>query len=207
MSDLASIGTLLARLELVSHAPIQGYEFAPSDVGRGQRNRTSDRKPPIPHLGAHRSKDGDTKTPRGSDAEYRPRAPRSPRVLGDQRSEKAWDEFEDELAAWKACYHRRTVWYFRRRLDARDGRGLPRELSGGELAQIRRELEETIEAWHRTPPMPAGVPLERFSFEWKCMVADDQRPVDAVKEIYSIGRATVFRYRSKYRGLRAPRAA
>lgn len=202
MSDLASIGTLLARLELVSHAPIQGYEFAPSDVGRGQRNRTSDRNPPVPHLGAHRSKDGDTKTPRGSDAEYRPRAPRSPRVVGDQRSEKAWDEFEEELMAWKACYHRRTVWYFRRRLDARGGRGLPRELSGGELAQIRRELEETIEAWHRTP-IPAGQEPEYGSAQWKRYIAESQEDSGSLATRFNVTRRYINKIRQQYRKMAA----
>lgn len=164
----AEIRTLLGRLELVSHAPIQGYDFAPSEVGRGQRNRTSDRKPPIPHLGSHRPKDGDTKAPRGADVEHRPRAPRAPRVEGDAQSEKRWDEFEDELAAWKACYHRRTVRYFRRRLE--------RCVSDGELRQIRLELEETIAAWSRTP-IPLGQEPEFGSAQWKRYVAES--PADA----------------------------
>jgi hypothetical protein len=172
---MTEIRTLLVRLEMISHAPIQGYEFAPGDVGRGQRNRTSDRKPPVPHLGAHRPKGGDTKVPRGSDVERRPRAPRSPRVEGDDRSQKAWDDFEDDLAAWKACYHRRTVSYFRRRLD--------RYVSDGELRQIQTELEETVTAWRRTP-IPKGQEPEYGSAQWKRYIAESNEDAGTLASRY-----------------------
>lgn len=57
---------VVLKISLVSHAPIQGYELAPSENGRGDRWRKSNRKPPIPHLGSHPAKGGaDSSIPRG----------------------------------------------------------------------------------------------------------------------------------------------
>ena len=182
--------TLLAQLELISHAPIQGYEFAPSDVGRGQRYRTSNQKPPVPHLGAHRPKTGDTKTPRGTDVERKPRAPKAPRIEGDQRSEKLWDEYEQDLAAWKACYHRRTVAYFKARLG--------RAVSDGELRQIRLEIEETIAAW-RKMPIPEGQPPALGDPQWKPWIGQSTEDAGVLATRFSVTRRYINKIRQEYR--------
>lgn len=192
---------LVAELSLVSHAPIQGYDFAPSEVGRGQRNRTSDRKAPIPHLGAHRPKDGDTRTPRGGDLERKPRAPKGPRVEGDAQSEKAWDEYEAELAAWRACYHRRTPTYFKNQLERCE--------TEYRLRLLVDEARETLEAWRRTP-IPQGQEPQPGDPQWKRYIAESKESAESLAARFwnpatrkPYGKRYINKIRQEYRERRA----
>lgn len=138
MSELsAQIRQALAELELVSHAPIQGYNFAPSENGRGDRWRKSDHKAPIPHLGQHSQKGGDSSIPRGSDVEHPDRH----------------DPLE--LDAWRTSYHRRTIGYFLVQLEER-----------GESPVILAEIRETTKAW-RVMQVPKGQPPDYGTAQWK----------------------------------------
>lgn len=186
----ADLRRLLGELSLISHAPIQGYEFVSPKIGSGKRNRLSDRRPPVPHLGPHRPKGGDTKTPRGTDVEYRPRAPKSPRIEGDARSQKLWDEFEEDLAAWKSCYHRRTVSYFQSRIE--------RAVSEGDLRRICGEIEETIKSW-RVMPIPPGQPPALGDAQWKRWVAESREDPGVLATRFSVTRRYINKIRQAWR--------
>lgn len=162
---------IILKLSLKSHAPIQGYEFAPSEVGRGDRWRKSDRRAPVPHLGQHQAKSGGTRMPRGGIDRQGDRTP--------EYRQKSHAYFEQRL----------------KRIQTLEG-----------LRALLKEAEEALEAWTRTPQV-AGVDPERESFYWKCAIADDKRPMEDILRQYSVSRATVFRYRLKYRGLRAAGSA
>lgn len=74
-----------------------------------------------------------------------------------------------------------------------------------QLQRLRDEAQAAWEAWSHTPaPKPADLdPIrDRGTFYWKCAIADDDRPLETVKTFYMVSRATVYRYRAKYRALR-----
>lgn len=182
MIDLADLETrrlvgelrkIVQRLALVSHAPIQGYNLAPSENGRGERWRSRDTRPPIPHLGSHMPKGGDTQEPRG-EVDWR----------GDKTPEyrqKSHLYFQRTITRWERSAYLYTA---------------------GDLASLLGEAEDALTAWLKTPVV-AGVELERGSFRWFCAIADDDRPIDKIKEHYSVGKSTIYRYRAKYRGVLA----
>lgn len=195
----------LAELSLISHAPTQTYQLAPPEDREAtpQRWRTNDRRPAVPHLGSHSTHGGDTMTPRGGDAEYKPRAPMGPRIEGDAQSEKAWDEYEMEYAAWRECFERKTPDYFRRRLENCE--------TEGRLVALLDECRNVLQAWRKTPDVDGVAELMPLpgSFLWKCTVADDRRPIEEIVQFYKspttgdpLHRSTVYRYRARYRGVR-----
>lgn len=111
--DYYALKRAIDRLSTKSHAPIQGYDFAPSDIGRGDRWRKSDRRDPIPHLGQHQSKSGDTSIPRGDidrmgdrTPEYRQKSHmyfvlRVPRLETFSQLAALLREAEDAIEAWE----------------------------------------------------------------------------------------------------------
>lgn len=130
------------------------------------------------------------KRPAGTDAEYRPRRPKGPRIEGDAQSEKAWDEFEEELAAWEASYHRKTPTYFQRKaVKCRSDRQL-------ELLAV--EAEETLAAWRRMP-IPAGQPPEFGSPQWKRWVAESPLDGGELSRMFSVTRQYIYLIRKQYR--------
>lgn len=68
----------------------------------------------------------------------------------------------------------------------------------------RREAELALESVRRMrAPKPSVDPdPEHGSFYWKCRIADDVRPLEEIAQHYTVSRATIYRYRAKYRGLR-----
>ena len=70
-----------------------------------------------------------------------------------------------------------------------------------DLRQLLTDVTDALDAWHRTPTVP-GVVVERGSFLWRCEIADSDRPIEDIKRVYTVSRATVYRYRARYRGLR-----
>lgn len=96
----------------------------------------------------------------------------------------------------KESYRQKTAEYFARRLARCTG--------DAEREALRLEAERALYDWRHTPEAPNSAELapERGSFLWKCRVADDDRPLEKIKEEYWVSRATVYRYRQKYRGLR-----
>lgn len=111
--DLFALRRIVLQLSLVSHAPIQGYNFAPNEVGRGDRWRKSQRNDPIPHLGQHQSKGGDTMIPRGDvdrkgdlTPEYRQKSDmyfrkRIPRLRNERELAALLKEAQDAQDAWR----------------------------------------------------------------------------------------------------------
>ncbi len=52
------------------------------------------------------------------------------------------------------------------------------------------------------PILDEKMQLVPGSFFWKCAIADDSSPVEELVVRYSVSRASVYRYRVTYRGLR-----
>lgn len=158
---------IVQRIALMSHAPIQGYNFAPSEVGRGQRWRTSDARPPVAHLGQHQAKRGGGSPPGGEI---------------DRRGDAAPE------------FRQKSHVYLQRRLA--------RARTDDQLRDVLEEAKQILGDWMRTPSV-AGVEPERGSFAWKVQIANDERDDRAILAVYSISRSSLWRYRQKYRGLRA----
>lgn len=94
----------------------------------------------------------------------------------------------------QANYRQKSAVYFRRRwrhTNTVDG-----------LEALLDEAREAVWAWSHTPTVSMVVEPERNSFFWKCQIADDTRDLEKIKAIYRVSRATVYRYRATYRGLR-----
>jgi hypothetical protein len=157
----SEIRRALAELELVSHAPIGAYGRQAHDT----TDSTGGRRPP------------------GSDAEFRPRKPSTPFREGDAASEKVWSEYEEELLAWEACYHRRTVDYYRRR-----------EPSDALLIDIRR----TVEAWRRQRIPPGQAPA-RADPQWKRYIAESNEDGGELARKFGVTRQYIHQVRKAYR--------
>lgn len=179
---IAELRKVVQRLALISHAEIQGYNFAPSEVGRGDRWRRSNRKPPIPHLGQHQGKSGDTKAPGGDVDHY-----------GD----------------FQVGFRQKSHLYFDRQLARLLKR---EKATKDDLAALVFEAEQTLEDWRKTPVYQGPEPIERGSFRWKCLIADyggaslADGDVQRINDLYALGktihRSTIYRYRAQFRGLR-----
>jgi hypothetical protein len=76
-----------------------------------------------------------------------------------------------------------------------------------DLDALLAEALQVLEDWQKTPPYDGEEPLIRESFRWKCAIADDARDLEAIKKHYTVSKATVYRYRLKYKGLRRASAA
>lgn len=153
MSDVASIAELhqlVQRIALISHVSGTSYE------GKIARD-TSD------GIGGRR--------PAGSDHEPKPRQPKIPLIEGNAASEKVWDGYMEDLAAWQLCYQRRTPEYFRRRLE--------RCHSDAALQALVVEARETLEAWKRTP-IPAGQEPEFGSPQWKRYIGESREAAEVL---------------------------
>lgn len=107
-----------------------------------------------------------------------------------------WDDRQVE-------YRQKSHVYFQKKLDRLARRS---SSSSADLEALLKEATQALEDWRKTPVV-AGVEPERGSFAWKCMVADDGRDVDVLKRTYTVSRATIYRYRAQYRGLRSFSAA
>ena len=95
-------------------------------------------------------------------------------------------------------FRQKSAGYFARRLNG----GVSEE----RLAALLEEAREALWAWQHTPDVSGVIELEpaRKSFLWKCRIADDTRPLEQIKGEFQVSQATIYRYRLKYRGLRAP---
>jgi hypothetical protein len=187
----AELHQLVCELGLVSHASTQRYDGDGSKMTAPAKNEVGGRRPP------------------GDDVERPPRRPREPIEPSEDASDETWREYRvrlaeyaqklreyhDDRTAWATSYQRRTVHYF----DAQ----LAVCVSVDRLIILRDEARETLQAWRKTPPQPTSVDPPRDSFVWKCQIADDGRPIEAIKATYGISKATVYRYRAAFRGVRA----
>lgn len=180
---VAELRSVVQKIALISHAPIQGYNFAPSEVGKGERWRVSYTKAPIAHLGLHSAKGGDTQIPRG-DVDH-------------------WGDFQVD-------YRQKSDLYFQRKFDRLQ------ELERSTRDEVRaliKEAEQAYEDWQKTPEYRGEEQPARDSFRWKCLIADyggdslDDEDIKTINRLYAmstqpVSRATIYRYRLKYRGLR-----
>lgn len=174
---LSELRRVVQRLALVSHAPAQTVNLAPPPEGLRApvRWRVWPNRPADAHVGGRSRGGGDSSLPRGG-VDWR----------GDKTEE----------------YRQKSHVYFQRRLDAMERSD--RLYTASDLSALHREAREALLAWMKTPDVSGVKDLEPEpkSFLWKCQIADDDRPVETVKTHYSVSRATIYRYRSKYRGLR-----
>jgi hypothetical protein len=163
------IRPVVQRLALVSHAPIQGYNFAPPEFKAGERWRTRSTAAPNPHLSAHHAKGGDTTIPRGN-VDYR----------GDKTPEyrqKSADHFARQL----------------RRLERET-----RLCTASDLRDLLKDAEDALEAWHKTP-LIAGERPALHDPRWKYWAANcDHTTADLVRW-YSISRQYLHQIRQQYR--------
>lgn len=169
MNAQAELHQLVQRIALISHVSGTSYE------GKIARD-TSD------EIGGRR--------PAGSDHEPKPRKPKIPLIEGNAASEKVWDGYMEDLAAWQLCYQRRTPEYFRRRLE--------RCHTDAALQGLVVEARETLEAWKRTP-IPAGQPPALGDPQWKRWVADSDLPTKDLVRMFGKSRQYIQQIRSGYR--------
>jgi hypothetical protein len=161
---LAELRQLVAELSLVSHAPAGAYGRQVPDSSEGKGG----------------------KRPSGGDVD-RPQRPRR------GASEKAWEEYEEERAAWLASYQRRTPDYFRREVERCE--------SEYRLGVLRDQAAEALEAWKRTP-LPAGQEPEYGSAQWKRYIAESLEPAEILAGRFwnpNTGRPISVRYINKVR--------
>lgn len=183
MSDLsAQIRQALAELELVSHAPIQGYNYAPPAEGRKERwrtravcvrcrnrgLRTCEHQEPVPHLGQHSGKSGDTKAPMGTDRER-------PHGL-------------DEAKSLRESYHGKTLAYFR-----------AKRARNGDSDALLAEIRETTEAW-LVVKIPKGQPPAITDPQWKRYIAESPEGSGVLATRFSVTREYIRQVRRAYRG-------
>lgn len=166
---IAEYRDLVQKLSLISHVTSVNYE---GKIARDTSEATGGRRPT------------------GSDIEPKPRRPKSPRIVGNIASEKAWDEYEIDLAAWEACYHRRGVDYFVRRFAACSTDGMLRDLIG--------EARDTLAAWKRTP-IPKGQPPALGDPQWKRWVAESSLQTGDLARMFSVSRQYIQKIRRGYR--------
>ena len=167
MSDLTRrIRQALAELELISHAPTPAYS------ARTQHGSDED-------IGGKR--------PPGSDREFRPRRPKLPLIDGDPASEKAWREYDEDLAAWEASYHRRTVSYYQRQLRLH-----------GVSSALLEDVERTIRSW-RVLQIPAGQPPALGDPQWKRYIGESDLSGGELARIFNVSREYIRQVRKQYR--------
>lgn len=163
MSDpLAELRQLIAELSLISHTSGVSYD--------GKMSRDTSES-----IGGRR--------PTGGDREPKPFRPKS------GAPEKEWDDWEEELADWEACYQRRTPDYFRREAERR---------GVGALEALVVEARETLEAWRRTP-IPAGQEPAYGSAQWKRYIADSKEDAGVLATRFSCTRRYINMVRRQYR--------
>ena len=92
-------------------------------------------------------------------------------------------------------YRQKSAVYFRRRWRHTN------TVEG--LEALLDEARDAAWAWAHTPDAPTVVEPERNTFLWKCAIADDTRDLEKIKAVYRVSRATVYRYRATYKGLRS----
>lgn len=181
ITAVGELRTALLRLSLVSHAPIQGYNLAPTELeGRIIEWRVDDLQQQTPHRGITHRSYADTAVPRGGVDHKGDRTPEYPQKSAEH-------------------FLRRYSSMFR----------ASRTFTASDIEALTTEAREALDAWQRTPD-PAGGALEpeRGTFLWKCQIADDDRPIAKLQEVYKpISRRTIERYRARYRGVRRSRRA
>lgn len=166
---------VVQRIALMSHAPTQSYDVVmPGDdvPNTPPRWRLNDRREPIPHMGSHVGKGGDTMIPRG----------------GIIRK----DDIEADFRQKSHIYFERKL----NRLVAYNGS------TPADLTALLSEARQTLEDWCKTPPYDGEEAIIRGTFRWKCLIAEDKRDLDTIKRTYTVSTATVYRYRERYRGMR-----
>lgn len=100
----------------------------------------------------------------------------------------------DHKGDFQTDFKMKSAVYFQHRIE--------RVKDEAQLANLLTEANDALNAWEKTPDQPTSQDPEPESFLWKCRIADDRRHVDAIVDEYGISRATVYRYRSQYRGVR-----
>lgn len=176
----------IAELSLVSHAPTQSYQLAPPEDREATppRWRVNNRRGPVPHLGSHHAKGGDTMEPRGGDRD-------KPRFPGPKASAKLIAEYREDYASWLASYQRKTPDYFR--LEVKKCETVER------LVELRDECRAVVVAWKRAP-LPVGQePLSVKDPNWKRWVAESDLDGGTIARRFSVSRQYVHQIRKEYR--------
>lgn len=169
VSLIGEIRTAVQRLVLVSHAPIQGYNFAPSENGRGDRWRKSSRNDPIPHLGQHSAKGGDSSIPRGDIDRKGDRTP--------EFRQKSADHFQKTMERWVRS---------------------TREYRPSDLSRLLQEAKDAHEAWQKTP-LVAGTRPALGDPRWKFWAANCDHTATDIVRWYSVSRSYLADIRKQYR--------
>jgi hypothetical protein len=140
-------------------------------------------------------------------------SPGGARPGGTDRDRPARNASDDERRAWEASYHRKTPSWFgneRRKVWDRHNRDGDDQRAIAGLESLLKQANECVLSWRKQPAMIGVLEevIEPISFLWKCMVADDDSgSIKQREDRYGIDRATIHRYRLKYRGLQRKRAA
>jgi len=103
---------------------------------------------------------------------------------------KAWDDYDDDLTAWRACYQRRTAEYFARQLERCE--------SEYRLKMLVAEARETLEAWRRQP-IPPGQPPEYGSPQWKRWIGESNKDAGELARLFGLTRQRIYQIRKGYR--------
>lgn len=170
LEQIRALHTTIRKLALVSHAPIQGYNFAPNEIGRGDRWRKTNTHDPLPHLGAHPGRHVGTAIPRG-DIDHK----------GDRTVE----------------YRQKSAEHFARRLQRMvdDKR---RTYTAEQLKDLHDEALAALEAWRKTPLIAGERPALRDP-RWKYWVANCEHSTADILRWYGISRQYLHQIRRKYR--------
>lgn len=165
-----NIRQAIQELTLVSHAPSQSFDPAPPEDDAPARWRTSSTSGPVPHLGHHHGKTGDTTIPRGG-IDWK----------GDRTPE----------------YRQKSADHFVRRLKRLHDD--PRRTHDvDELQPLLKDAREALEAWRKTP-LVAGERPALADPRWKYWAANcDHTTADLVRW-YGITRQYLHQVRRGYR--------
>lgn len=184
-ATIVQLRRVVLRISLMSHAPTQSYDVVMKgdDVPNAPpRWRMNDRRAPVPHMGAHSAKGGDTLIPRGD-------VPRQ-------------DDKE-------ADFRQKSHLYFERKLNriVRYGRS-----TSADLDALLEEATQALEDWRRTPAVAGVEPERGSYFWRCAIAdaggssLSDQE-LTAIKSKYTVSKATIYRYRKQLRGIRKRSAA
>jgi hypothetical protein len=113
--------------------------------------------------------------------------PKSPRREGDLQSERAWDQYEEELAAWQGSHHRRTVSYYQGQLRRR-----------GASQALLDDIRRTVGAWRRMS-IPVGQPPEYGTPQWKRYIAESREDAGELARMFHVTRRYINQIRQNYR--------
>jgi hypothetical protein len=179
----------VAELETISHISGTSYE------GRVIAHATDD------DVGGKRPPGSARDTPR------RPHYPPEPVEGIDPEGWARWaskvaglrNDYEDERAGWRSSYQRRIPGYFHRALDRLLTDAPTPAVTGARLRVLRDEAVDSLAAWQRQPPLPAGgEPSSRADANWKRWVGECGWDTGDIARRFDVSRRYVQQVRKDY---------